>query len=74
MTVPGMAKLTIVTNSNAVRPTKRCRTRTYAVRSPSAAVIGAAIEASSIVVQKDRQAAPDQMIPVPPHSTENALA
>ena len=64
----------MVANSKAVRPAKRWRTSSHAVRSPMPAVSGAAMEASSSVVQKEFQAAPDQMRPVAPRSTENALA
>ncbi len=40
---------------------------------PSAAVSGAAIADSRIVVQKEFQAAPVQMMPWPDHSIPNAF-
>ena len=53
MTVPGMAKESIVPNSNRLRPANRCRASRYAVRMPIAAVIGAEMAAIWIVVQKE---------------------
>src|SRR6187431_1683207 len=60
MTVPGMANDSMVPNSNAVCPAKRCRVSRYAVRSPSTAVIGAAIADRRNVVQNELHAAPAQ--------------
>ena len=73
ITVPGMAKDSMVPNSNADRPTKRCRVRMYAVRIPMSAVTGAAIAESLTVVQNEFHAAPAQMMPLLVSSIENAL-
>ena len=64
ITVPGMAKLTIVRNSNARRPTKRWRVITYAASSPTAAVSGAEIAATSIVVNRLSHAEPVNIVPL----------
>src|SRR5205814_9579735 len=62
--------LSMVASSSADRPEKRWRTSSQAVRSPMLAVRGAAMEASSRVVQREFQAAPDQMRPAGPRSME----
>ena len=51
ITVPGMAKESIVENSNASFPANFWRTNKYAVSSPTAAVSGAAI--AEIPVEKE---------------------
>ena len=61
ITVPGMAKLTSVRNSNARRPTKRWRVMTYAASRPTTAVSGAAIAATSMVVKRLFHAEPVKM-------------
>src|SRR4029079_15718254 len=71
ITVPGIANDSIVPNSNAARPAKRCRVRMYAVRIPRTAVIGAATAESSTVVQNELHDVPDQKITTLTHSIEN---
>src|ERR1700675_313327 len=73
MTVPGIAKLSMVPNSKADRPWKRWRVRMYAVRRPSAAVMGAAIAESLTVVQNELHAVAPQSRPCAPDSIPNAL-
>ena len=64
ITVPGIAKLTIVRNSNARRPTKRWRVITYAESRPTIAVSGAEIAATSIVVNRLSHAEPTNIVPL----------
>ena len=72
MTVPGIAKLSMVPNSKVSFPRKRCLTRMYAVRSPTPAVNGAEMVEIWSVVQKEFQAAPLHTSPCSPVVTENA--
>ncbi|MCY1377441.1 hypothetical protein D9M69_650150 [compost metagenome] len=63
MTVPGMAKLIISTNSNRVLPGNLWRAISQAVSSPTAAVNGAEISAIVMVVQKLFHATPTHRMP-----------
>ena len=72
MTVPGMAKLSIVPNSNTGLPTNFCRTSTYAVSKPTTAVNGAETIAIQIVVKKEFQARPLNTSPKSPRVMPNA--
>ena len=73
ITVPGIANDSMVPNSKAAWPAKRWRVRRYAVRMPSAAVIGAAMADSDTVVQNELHAAPAHRMPWGPHSMPNAF-
>ena len=73
MTVPGIAKLSIVMNSNNPRPAKRCRFSSHAVRMPSPAVTGMAINATRSVVSSEFQAEPANTQPWSPRVMAKAV-
>ena len=74
MTVPGIAKLSMVPNSKVSFPTNCWRTRIQAVSSPTPAVSGAETIAIRSVVQKEFQADPLHTSPCCPVVTLNACA
>ena len=72
MTVPGMAKPSMVPNSTGCVPRKFWRDRGQAVSRPMAAVSGADKVAICSVVQKLFQAEPCQCRPNSPNAIEKA--
>ena len=58
-----MAKLSIVENSKTRRPVKVWRVKSHAVSRPTAAVMGAAIAAISIVAKSEFHADPEKKSP-----------
>ena len=71
-TVPGMAKLSSVPNSNRRLPAKFWRDSSHAVSRPMPAVIGAATSAITSVVVSDCHAAPTKCSPRCPVSIAKA--
>ena len=74
MTVPGIAKLTMVRNSNVRRPANWWRVITYAESRPTIAVSGADTAATSMVVNRLSHAEPVKRGPPAPHSMPNPEA
>ena len=72
-TVPGSAKGSIVTNSNAPFPANCCRPSRYAIKSPNAAVSGADTTATVSDVKNELHAPPVQSTLPLTTSTPNAV-
>ena len=68
-----MAKASKAENSNAPCPRNSVRASSHAMPMPSAAVSGAEMAASLMVVKNEFHAVPAHTMPNSPHSTLNAV-